>query len=110
MLARLRRDILGEGEGLACGRLAVIRERVTDAKRPRPGVGDQSAINSVGFAHLCFGELRGDRTPIGCELQGLDVERGLSGGGFFLRLEVVPDADAVEAAIDAEGERTVAGF
>ena len=112
MLARFRRDIFcdTDGESLTSGGLTMICQHVIDAERKGPGVAGQSAKHDLGLAHLRLAEVRCDRAQIGRELQRLDFERGLFGGGFFLSLEIAPDTDAVEAAIDAEGERTVAVF
>ena len=54
--------------------------------------------------------LRGDRAQVFRHLQGLEFERGLFGGGFFLGLEVAADAEAIEAAIDPPRDHAIAVF
>lgn len=110
-LALLRREVVGHGLGaepLAL-RLAVVREREVGAEHERVARAFEPAKRRLRVAHLLDREGRRDFVrPAGLDLRGSDFERGLLGARFLLGLEVAPNADAAEPAVNAPRRGAVA--
>jgi len=71
----------------------------------------EAAKSRLGLPQLIGGKERGGRLQAsGGGLHGLKFERALFGGCLFLSFEVPTNANAVEAALDAEGINAVAVF
>ncbi len=82
-------------------RLARSGDAEIKEERDRAAARGQSGEDGFRLAHLWLAQPGRNGTEVGVQLRRADFVRGVLGGGFLLRFEISPDADAVEGSLNA---------